>query len=90
MLQVFFRPGVLSQLEATRDEKLTGIVTQFQALCRGHLGRKKTEKLRVGRLCSVCLSVCLSLSLTLTNVHTHTHTFTLTLTNAHDHSDHSN
>ena len=47
LFQVFFRPGVLSQLEAGRDEKLTGIVTQFQALCRGYLGRKKTERLRV-------------------------------------------
>ena len=56
VFQVFFRPGVLSQLEAGRDEKLTGIVTQFQALCRGYLGRKKTERLRVGAAtCFVCV-----------------------------------
>ncbi|KAK7474334.1 hypothetical protein BaRGS_00034382, partial [Batillaria attramentaria] len=54
-LRVFFRPGVLSQLEAGRDEKLTGIVTQFQALCRGYLGRKKTEKLRVQHLATRCI-----------------------------------
>ncbi|KAL8610894.1 hypothetical protein ACOMHN_056749 [Nucella lapillus] len=53
--KVFFRPGVLSQLEAGRDEKLTGIVTQFQALCRGYLGRKRTEKLRVQHLAVRCI-----------------------------------
>ncbi|XP_076453173.1 unconventional myosin-XVIIIa-like [Babylonia areolata] len=53
--KVFFRPGVLSQLEAGRDEKLTGIVTHFQALCRGYLGRKKTEKLRVQHLAVRCI-----------------------------------
>ncbi|XP_070204311.1 unconventional myosin-XVIIIa-like isoform X2 [Littorina saxatilis] len=53
--KVFFRPGVLSQLEAGRDEKLTGIVTHFQALVRGYLGRKKTEKLRVQHLAVRCI-----------------------------------
>lgn len=44
---MFFRPGCLAQLELNRDEKFTGIVEQFQAMCRGYLGRKKLEKLKV-------------------------------------------
>ena len=37
----------MAQLDLNRDEKFTGIVEQFQAMCRGYLGRKKLEKLRV-------------------------------------------
>ncbi|XP_025090259.1 unconventional myosin-XVIIIa-like isoform X3 [Pomacea canaliculata] len=53
--KVFFRQGVLSQLEAGRDEKLTGIITQLQALCRGYLSRKKTDRLRVKHLAVRCI-----------------------------------
>ncbi|KAK9761523.1 class II myosin [Basidiobolus ranarum] len=38
--KVFFRAGVLAELENVRDEKLSKIVTNFQSLCRGYLARK--------------------------------------------------
>ena len=38
--KVFFRAGVLAQLEEERDIKLTEVIIQFQARCRGYLGRK--------------------------------------------------
>ena len=38
--KVFFRAGVLAQLEEERDIKLTEIIIAFQARCRGYLGRK--------------------------------------------------
>ena len=38
--KVFFRAGVLAQLEEERDIKLTEIIVQFQSRCRGYLGRK--------------------------------------------------
>ncbi|XP_067682622.1 unconventional myosin-XVIIIa-like isoform X2 [Haliotis asinina] len=53
--QVFFRPGALAQLEVTRDEKITGTVTAFQSFCRGFLGRRKLEKLRVQHLAVNCI-----------------------------------
>ncbi|KAK6192213.1 hypothetical protein SNE40_003722 [Patella caerulea] len=53
--QVFFRPGALAQLEISRDEKITGNVTAFQALCRGHLARQKLDKLRIQHLAVSCI-----------------------------------
>ena len=38
--KVFFRAGVLAQLEEERDIKLTEILISLQAHCRGYLGRK--------------------------------------------------
>ena len=38
--KVFFRAGVLAQLEEERDIKLTEIIIALQAQCRGYLGRK--------------------------------------------------
>ena len=38
--KVFFRAGVLAQLEEERDLKLSEIIIQFQSWCRGFLGRK--------------------------------------------------
>lgn len=46
--QVFFRSGVLTQLEALRDDKLADRVIKFQAYCRGYLSRKRLAKLKVG------------------------------------------
>ena len=43
--KVFFRAGVLAHLEEERDLKLTEILINFQARCRGYLGRKKYQKL---------------------------------------------
>ena len=45
--QVFFRAGALNRLESSRDDRVTGRVTSFQAYCRGYLARKKLQKLKV-------------------------------------------
>lgn len=38
--KVFFRAGVLAHLEEERDLKLSDIITQLQARCRGMLARQ--------------------------------------------------
>lgn len=38
--KVFFRAGVLAQLEEERDIKLTEVIINLQSVCRGYLGRK--------------------------------------------------
>ncbi|XP_012936920.1 unconventional myosin-XVIIIa [Aplysia californica] len=53
--RVFFRPGCLTQLDSSRDEKFTGVVEQFQALCRGYLARKNLEKLKVQHTAIRCI-----------------------------------
>ncbi len=42
--KLFFRAGVLAHLEEERDMKLTDIIIQFQAICRGVLARKNHQK----------------------------------------------
>uniref|UniRef100_A0A8C2GUN5 Myosin, heavy chain 11b, smooth muscle n=1 Tax=Cyprinus carpio TaxID=7962 RepID=A0A8C2GUN5_CYPCA len=42
--KIFFRTGVLAQLEEERDLKLTDIIIAFQAQARGFLGRKAFSK----------------------------------------------
>uniref|UniRef100_A0A4W3JNU4 Myosin-9 n=1 Tax=Callorhinchus milii TaxID=7868 RepID=A0A4W3JNU4_CALMI len=42
--KVFFRAGVLAHLEEERDLKITDVIIQFQALCRGYLARKAFAK----------------------------------------------
>lgn len=42
--KLFFRAGVLAHLEEERDMKLTDIIIQLQALCRGVLARKNYQK----------------------------------------------
>ncbi|CAF0851620.1 unnamed protein product [Didymodactylos carnosus] len=44
LTKIFFRSGVLGHLEEERDLKLTDIITQLQALCRGVLARKNYQK----------------------------------------------
>lgn len=53
--QVMFRCGVLNQLEAKRDEMLSDRITQFQAVCRGYLMRKKLAQRRVQELAVRCI-----------------------------------
>ncbi|KAH9524269.1 Unconventional myosin-XVIIIa [Bulinus truncatus] len=53
--RVFFRPGCLALLDLNRDEKFTGIVEQFQALCRGYLARKKLERVKVQHTAIRCI-----------------------------------
>uniref|UniRef100_A0A8D8R4Z1 Unconventional myosin-XVIIIa n=1 Tax=Cacopsylla melanoneura TaxID=428564 RepID=A0A8D8R4Z1_9HEMI len=53
--QIFFRSGVLPQLEAERDQKLSSRVIQFQARCRGYLSRRHLAKLKVQDVAVRCL-----------------------------------
>ncbi|KAM4604324.1 myosin-10 isoform 1-T1 [Polymixia lowei] len=42
--KIFFRTGVLAQLEEERDLKITDIIIYFQSVCRGYLARKAFAK----------------------------------------------
>jgi len=44
--KVFFRSGIVGELEDMRDERLSKILSQFQAYCKGHLQRKEYQKMR--------------------------------------------
>ncbi|XP_032677934.1 myosin heavy chain, muscle isoform X11 [Odontomachus brunneus] len=48
--KVFFRAGVLGQMEELRDERLSKIVSWMQAYIRGYLTRKDYQKLQEQRL----------------------------------------
>jgi len=51
LTKVFFRSGIVGELEEMRDERLSKIISQFQAYCKGHLMRieyKKMNDRRVG------------------------------------------
>jgi myosin heavy subunit len=48
--QVFFRAGVLGQMEEFRDERLSRIMSWMQAWARGYLTRKTFKKLQEQRL----------------------------------------
>ncbi len=48
--KVFFRAGVLGRLEDMREERLSIVLGQFQAFCRGYIMRKKYRKLMEQRL----------------------------------------
>ncbi|CAG8531984.1 6454_t:CDS:10 [Acaulospora morrowiae] len=50
--KIFFRAGVLAELEEERDAKLSQVFSKFQACCRGWLGRKHYKKLE-GKLQAV-------------------------------------
>ncbi|XP_076397242.1 myosin heavy chain isoform X32 [Megachile rotundata] len=51
--KVFFRAGVLGQMEEFRDERLSKIVSWMQAYIRGYLARKDYKKLQEQRLALV-------------------------------------
>jgi len=42
--KIFFRTGVLAQLEEERDVRITDLVVKFQAYCRGLLARRNYQK----------------------------------------------
>merc|ERR1712002_797531 len=42
--KVFFRSGIVGELEEMRDERLSKIISQFQAYCKGHLERVEFKK----------------------------------------------
>merc|ERR1711962_1107054 len=43
--KVFFRSGIVGELEEMRDEKISKIVSQFQAYCKGYLSRLTYKKM---------------------------------------------
>lgn len=55
LLQIFFRSGVLTQLESQRDEKLAGMVVSLQAHCRGYLARKRLSQRKLQDLAVRCI-----------------------------------
>lgn len=50
MTKVFFRAGILGELEDMRDERLSKIISQFQAYCKGHLMRVEYQKMTAKRV----------------------------------------
>uniref|UniRef100_A0A182WA49 Myosin heavy chain n=1 Tax=Anopheles minimus TaxID=112268 RepID=A0A182WA49_9DIPT len=48
--KVFFRAGVLGQMEEFRDERLSRIMSWMQAWCRGYLSRKEFKKMQEQRV----------------------------------------
>lgn len=48
--QVFFRAGVLGQMEEFRDERLSRIMSWMQSWARGYLTRKTFKKLQEQRM----------------------------------------
>ncbi|XP_049317647.1 restin homolog isoform X2 [Bactrocera dorsalis] len=53
--EILFRSGVLSELEAKRDELLSDRIIQLQAYCRGYLARKQVARRRVQELAVRCI-----------------------------------
>ncbi|XP_019760220.2 unconventional myosin-XVIIIa isoform X3 [Dendroctonus ponderosae] len=53
--KIFFRTGVVSQLEAQRDERLAGVVISLQAHCRGYLARRKLQQKKLQDLAVRCI-----------------------------------
>ena len=54
--KVFFKAGVLGMLEDMRDERLSKIVSLFQAWIRGYLMRKQYKKLQDQRYSIIGIS----------------------------------
>merc|ERR1740131_823572 len=46
LTKVFFRAGIIGELEEMRDERLSKIISQFQAYCKGHLARIEYKKMK--------------------------------------------
>merc|ERR1711936_1115231 len=44
LTKVFFRAGIVGELEEMRDERLSKIIAQFQAYCKAHLERVEYKK----------------------------------------------
>ncbi|XP_066257814.1 unconventional myosin-XVIIIa isoform X5 [Euwallacea similis] len=53
--KIFFRTGVVSQLESQRDERLSGVIVSFQSNCRGYLARKKLQQKKLQDLAVRCI-----------------------------------
>merc|ERR1712042_141003 len=48
--KIFFRSGIVGELEDLRDERLSKILSQFQAYCKGNLQRKQYEHMRAQKV----------------------------------------
>merc|ERR1712042_331366 len=46
LTKVFFRAGIVGELEEMRDERLSKIIAQFQAYCKAHLQRVEYKKIK--------------------------------------------
>merc|ERR1712042_137716 len=46
LTKVFFRAGIVGELEEMRDERLSTIIAQFQAYCKAHLERIEYKKMK--------------------------------------------
>merc|ERR1712212_257522 len=46
LTKVFFRAGIIGELEEMRDERLSKIIAQFQAYCKAHLMRIEYKKMK--------------------------------------------
>merc|ERR1711936_245304 len=46
LTKVFFRAGIIGELEEMRDERLSKIISQFQAYCKAHLMRIEYKKMK--------------------------------------------
>ncbi|XP_023022661.2 myosin heavy chain-like isoform X4 [Leptinotarsa decemlineata] len=53
--KIFFRNGVISQLETQRDERLAGMVVHLQAHCRGYLARRKLAQRKLQDMAVRCI-----------------------------------
>jgi len=46
LTKVFFRAGIVGELEEMRDERLSKIIAQFQAYCKAHLQRIEYKRMK--------------------------------------------
>jgi len=46
LTKVFFKAGIVGELEEMRDERLSKIISQFQAYCKAHLMRIEYKKMK--------------------------------------------
>lgn len=53
--QIFFRSGAVAQLEDAREERISGFIGRLQAHCRGYLGRRRLQKLKLQHLAVTCI-----------------------------------
>merc|ERR1719462_359707 len=46
LTKVFFKAGIVGELEEMRDERLSKIISQFQAYCKAHIQRIEFKKMK--------------------------------------------
>ncbi|XP_075245104.1 unconventional myosin-XVIIIa-like isoform X2 [Convolutriloba macropyga] len=53
--KLFFRCGVVSDLDERRDEKISAVIVDFQAYCRGYVAKKQLQKLQLQNRAVACI-----------------------------------